>query len=229
MTVTSLSFQYVPDPVRDERVNKHRNYHYGGEVLTRFLSDWHRVKTLWGKDAVDPPRLQAMFRGVTEESLMGMIDTWKNSIQFSKPSGSLRSIDETLEVAAGRFLVEPEATEKNYKSHSDLVVFARLTLIAELTLQLGAEYAKSHVRRDMEFPGRTEIPRRFDLGVRNEKLDTRSKQSPSQVPGQATETSRRRRFLRTRLPGSSPDSGTRETTRTRAPLRERSKDARRAL
>ena len=162
--------QYVPDPVTGERVNIGIAAFACGAVTMRFLTNWQRVRSLWGRDALDPDRLETLFQGIDEERLNYMIKTWSNAIQFTPPCGSLRSLEETADEAARRFLVEPPPSERGYRLHGDVVVFARHTLLAVITQRLGTRAAKKCVRRRMEFPGRLGINRRFDLGVRNGQL-----------------------------------------------------------
>lgn len=159
--------QYVPDPVMGERVNIGVAGYSDRLVRMKFLTNWQRVKSLWGRDALDIDRLQDLFQGIDQERLMEMIETWHNSIQFTRPSASLRSLDDTVDEAARRFLVDPPLSSKDYRLHGDVVVFARHTLLAAITQRLGTRAARNCVRRNIEIPGRLGIKRRFDLGVSN--------------------------------------------------------------
>ena len=102
--------QYVPDPVTDERINVGVIGYANGSVQTRFLVNWQRVKMLAGKEAMDLSRIETLFRDFNEEILFEMIYSWKNSIQFTSPRSSLRSLEETIDEAAKRFLVDPPLT-----------------------------------------------------------------------------------------------------------------------
>jgi hypothetical protein len=105
--------QYVPDPVANERINVGIAGYSEGQILTRFLVNWQRVRALAGKGAAEPARIEALFHNVDDIRLREMIETWQNSIQFTPPSSSLRSLEETVDEAARRFLVEPPLVSKS--------------------------------------------------------------------------------------------------------------------
>ncbi len=159
--------QYVPDPVTGERVNVGVVAYAEGEVRAKFLTNWQRVKSLWGKDCLERERIEALFEGIDQDRLLEMIDTWHSAIQLTRPCGSIRTLNDAIEEAARRFLVDSAPPTRDYKVHEDVVVYARLTLLAAITQKLGVRNAKGHVRRDMQLPGRDGFNRRFDLGVKN--------------------------------------------------------------
>ena len=159
--------QYVPDPVTDERINVGVAGYYEGRVETRFLVNWQRVRALCGKESVDLNRLEPLFRGIDEDRLRKMIGEWRNSIQFTSPGSSLKSLEDTIDEAAARFLVDPPLSVSSIRKHADVVATAKLQLSTDISILLGSQAAKSLVRPGMEFPGRFGVNRRFDLGVRN--------------------------------------------------------------
>ena len=155
--------QYVPDPVAGERVNVGVAAFSNGLVKTRFLVNWQRVKDLWRKDTLDLERLEAIFRGVDESRLIEMTKTWGNSIQFTTPNASIRSLEETVDVAAKRFLLDPELSTSHTRKHSDVVIFAKNSLLDAFTRRFGARTSKDLIKRHIEIEGRIGLKRRFDL------------------------------------------------------------------
>lgn len=160
--------QYVPDPVTGERINVGVAGYADGLVMTRFLINWARVKALAGRNAATLERIEAIFHGVDQDRLLAMIHDAPNSIQFTAPSGSLRSLEETVEREAQRYLVDAPIVERSV-NHGDVVYYAKSELSAAITRRAGSRAAKSLIRPNLEVPGRFGINRRFDLGIRNGK------------------------------------------------------------
>jgi len=94
--------QYVPDPVRNERVNVGVIVWSGNIVKTHFISDWRRIKDFFNCD-LNPNVIKNLFIDADEEKINSMV-CWGNSIQLSHHSISLCSIDQTLDLAIKRFL-----------------------------------------------------------------------------------------------------------------------------
>ncbi len=159
--------QYVPDPVIGERINVGVASYFEGAVRTRFLTNLQRVKAICGKDVVDFDRIVRIFSGITQDRLTEMMSTWDNSIQFTQPNASLRSIEETLEEVAVRFLIDQVSSSKEGRVHSDVVSFAKHTLSAAVSRLLGARAARSYVRPKLAIMGRFGVERHFDLGLKN--------------------------------------------------------------
>jgi CBS domain-containing protein len=157
--------QYVPDPVTGERLNVGVVGFSNGAVKTRFLVNWQRVRTFFGKEALDLDHLEAIFRDVDQAHLLEMIETWHNSIQFTTPNASLRSLEEAIDEAAHRFLIDPPLAVKERRLHADVLSLAHNRLSASISKLVGATTARDIVRRNVRLVGRENIKRRFDLVV----------------------------------------------------------------
>jgi hypothetical protein len=66
-----------------------------------------------------------------------MIETGHNSIQFTPPSSSLQPLDETVDAAAKRFLIDPPLELRFARTYSDVVAYAKLQLSAAVAHRLG--------------------------------------------------------------------------------------------
>jgi hypothetical protein len=106
MAVHYTVIQYVPDPIRGERLNVGVATYCDGHVRTKFLQNWQRVKDICGKSAPNREQFESIFQDIQQTSLVEMLSTWHNSIQFSEPGTYLGSMDEALDVASRRFLVD---------------------------------------------------------------------------------------------------------------------------
>ena len=158
--------QYVPDPVTGERLNVGVVGFSGGAVKTRFLVNWQRVRSLFGKDALDLEHLEAIFKDIDQAHLLEMISTWQNSIQFTTPSASLRSLDDVVKEAAQRFLLDPPLVAKETRVNAEVLSLAKSRLVNAISRLVGPRTARDMVRQDVLLPGRLGFKRRFDLVVK---------------------------------------------------------------
>lgn len=110
--------RYVPDPVTDERLNIGVVVFGEGQILSKFIQGWGKVRIFGGEDidflrsfADDIERKQLnLFSsdGRWDENTLGTISShWKNSIQLSEPKASLRTPTELLEDISSRYIREP--------------------------------------------------------------------------------------------------------------------------
>ncbi len=162
--------QYIPDPVTDERVNVGVVAFFENQVATRFLTNWQRVRNLFGKDAAVPDRVEELFRGINVGRLHQMIEESSGSIRLTRPNASLRSVEQTLEDAVCRFLTDPPFQITDSRSHADVVTFAKFQLSAAVAQTLGSRAAKAAIRQKVEVPGRFGVSRPFDLAIQNGKV-----------------------------------------------------------
>jgi len=167
MAVHYTVIQYVPDPVTGERVNVGIAAYSNGLVRTKFLQNWQRVKSLFGKAAPGPERLSRIFRDMDESRLIEMINSWHNSIQLTQPCTSLRSMEDALAEGCRRFLIDPPVSIIPGKLHEDVVNFAKDTLSAAITKRISTQAARAFVQLNVEVVDHLGVPRRFDLGVKN--------------------------------------------------------------
>jgi hypothetical protein len=72
---------YVPDPVRDERLNIGVLVFGDGQVRSRFVDNWHRVRN-FGEERIDFLRSFARSADrLTEEEVRRVARTWHSSIR----------------------------------------------------------------------------------------------------------------------------------------------------
>ena len=161
--------QYVPDPILGERINVGVAGYFAGQVQTRFLVNWDRVKLLCGKGSLTLDGLEAIFRGIDQDRLLNMMETWKNSIQFTEPGASMYPVSHALDVAVKRYLVDFPPAASATRSREDVFCFARDTLRASVNQAMGRTMGKSLVRAHMTVQGRSGQTREYDLGVRRDK------------------------------------------------------------
>lgn len=165
MAAYTSVIQYVPDPTTNERINVGVVAFYEGDVRTRFLGNWARVRDFLGKDTPARNRIEGLFEGVDEARLRSMIETWKNSVQFTEPAGIFKPIDIALEEAARRYLVDRPIAVPTVRHHSDVLATTRSTLQAAITKRFGKRASKDIIRPKFEVVGKGHVKRRFDLGV----------------------------------------------------------------
>src|SRR4051812_2171229 len=108
--------QYVPDPVRDERMNIGVIAFGDGAVRTKFVDSWQRVKA-FGEEHIGFLRSFARKADrLTEEKIREIVESWHSSIQLSPPAGSLLSPQALLVDAASRYLRDPAPQHRRFRS-----------------------------------------------------------------------------------------------------------------
>ena len=160
--------KYVPNIVRDERVNIGVIAFSETDTRAIFLENWHRVKCLGG----NPSSIKAAcvdLENMDVERLRKAAREWTHSIQLSRPSASLLDMNTLLLDTAQKFLVDPEVTERGYKSKADVLRRVKQSLREAVTRNLGTG-ARKLIRDDAipSFPGALEI-HAFDIYALNGK------------------------------------------------------------
>lgn len=166
MTAFYTVVRYVPDVVRDERVNIGVIAFSDSDKQSLFLDNWHRVKCLGGNATLVKAActdLQKMDVQRLREALVG----WTHSIQLSEPCGSLQDVNTLLLDAARRFLVDPEVTDRGYKTKADVLSRTKQSL-REAVSRAVSPAARKLIRDDASTPitGRRES-HVFDLHAHN--------------------------------------------------------------
>src|SRR5262245_19715811 len=106
MTTYYTVVQYLPKPLSGERMNVGVIAWADGQIATKFIDDWRRVRSFGGEDidfvrdfvrrveeaSEDIPSLPGFVhdRAIDEGRLRKFIGDWVNSIQFSEPKASLK-------------------------------------------------------------------------------------------------------------------------------------------
>jgi hypothetical protein len=168
--------QYLPDPIIDERINVGVVVFGDGQVRSRFLRDWYRVRAFRGGDvsflrefAEHFSQRQAVmdFAGprpvVTEAQVREIASNWTNSIQLSEPKASLLPADELLEDVASRFLRDRRAASRGFRDRRAAARLAEETLKVEIEERLGTS-ARNLTHRNHRVRGKA-AEYEFDLVV----------------------------------------------------------------
>lgn len=183
MTSRYVVFQYVPDPLTDERINFGVATHGDEGFYARFLHDWRRVRSFAG--ASDVRFLSDFARSViessddypslfadTDEAVALFLDrapsTWINSIQVTQPRGSTKPSDKLIDDTARRFL----RTSARRRRGRDRRWIRRETreLLLDALQVAGADDAQ-HLLRKVTVEGNIES-HDFDVTVGNGRVVT---------------------------------------------------------
>lgn len=119
--------QYVPNPIANERINMGVLIFDEKEIKVRFLKNWKRVKFFGTGDITflrdfESQMQEAVSQGLLfpgdslldqprQERLQRVSENWMNSIQFTEPNFSLKSLDNLLEDSITKYLIEPVPSE----------------------------------------------------------------------------------------------------------------------
>src|SRR5262245_57810921 len=126
--------QCVPDPVADERINFGVIVYGDGQIRSRFVKNWTRIRQFGVKDIRFlrdfVSRIEAAEAGqetlpavpglqrFDEAALQRIIGHWASGIQFTEPRGSLRDPDVVLDDAATRFLRGAADPRRRHRSRT---------------------------------------------------------------------------------------------------------------
>jgi hypothetical protein len=169
--------EFVPDPIRGERINVGVIVFGDGMVRSRFLTNWNRVQAFAGnhhisflKDfaervqdwAPQQPRLGQV--EITDEQLRGITASWMNSIQLTEPRASLLSPDELLRDTAARFLppVQRRARGRDKRAAATLAYQSLEGALIERGIERPGEVLSKH----RQVPGEIES-HSFDVVLGN--------------------------------------------------------------
>jgi hypothetical protein len=160
-------FQYIPDGVRDERINVGIVVFGSGRVLTHFLNNWARVRHFASADAINDLRsIPNRIRRMTEEEVRSLAEKETLGIQLTRPAVSLLKDEELLYDSALRFLIDPPpAVHRDYIVKSELAHKVRRRIKEALVSRFGG-HAGLLVKDDYLTPGRYG-PHQFDVAIAN--------------------------------------------------------------
>ena len=156
--------QFVPDTVRNERINIGVVAYSKTEKLSQFLQNWRRVKYLGG----DEHFLRSVVDDISHmdvTDLTRIVDRWQNCVQITQPAPSLLDAGELLLDASKRFLVDPEITERAYRTKAEV----RQRALSELKAAVSAQINRTAVnllKRDEKLRGRFDS-HVFDIAAKN--------------------------------------------------------------
>ena len=135
--------QYVPDLIRNERVNIGVVVFTEGYAETHFIENWTRVRQFGG----DVSSLQTVAKEIEKmrpAALRDAVSLWQQSIQFTAPAASLLDPDTLLIDIAQRCLIDPEKHEREYRDRHQAVVITKKHLASALEAKLANPQKNSY-------------------------------------------------------------------------------------
>jgi hypothetical protein len=174
--------QFVPDPIRDERMNFGVVVFDDDVVRCQFLRDWGRLSTFSQSDvsflrefaesmqAASPgqPSLLADSPIWTPDAIREAAGRWMNSIQMTQPRASTLDTEALLPRMSERFLPQPIHRRRQFRDRRAAIGLARSNLGAALDAVSAPDkeiVIAQHVEIDGALGQHT-----FDLGLRNGRL-----------------------------------------------------------
>lgn len=181
MTAHYTVVQYLPDPTADERVNVGVIVWDGERVVSRFLSNWRRVRAFGGEDVgflrefarsvstmtSDQLGLPRISGRLDEKQLRKMIGEWSYSIRFTEPRGSLKPVDQLIRDVVPVFLRESPPRARRARSRRIAASIATRSLFAAVE-EWTPDHAEQLVRTNQKLQGQVE-KHRFDVVLANGK------------------------------------------------------------
>lgn len=144
--------QFIPDIVRNERINVGVVSFYEDKKEFQFVENFARVQ----KFGAEKSFLQYMFehiKSMSVDQIKEASSEWNNGIQFTDPAPSLLDLNATLLDAAKRFLIDPAVKEKSRRTHHDVKTAARRALKEAISESIHRS-AISYLKSDYAIQGR---------------------------------------------------------------------------
>lgn len=129
--------QYVPDAVRNERINIGVIVLHNGKASPLFLDNWQRVKQFAGKDVDFLKAIKWESRSWDESAVLRLSQQWTGSVQFSEPRFTTLSPDAAKFDAASRYLVAPTPAVQGYRDKTYVVKLVKRRIREKLTEKIG--------------------------------------------------------------------------------------------
>ena len=179
--------QFVPDPIKDERINIGIVVLGEEKVYNRFLRHWHRVVCFAGDSniaflhqfaqeiekatsAQQTISFNSQRFRLTRETLEAMSTEWCGTIQFTPLRWSSQPAEEVLETNARRLLVDREPRRRQRKiDRGDVIRTASQIMEQTLVAELGTSLAASYVQRKESVCGRR-VCHEFDMRVYTDRV-----------------------------------------------------------
>lgn len=182
MTAHYTVVQYVPDPTAEERVNVGVITWDEERLVSRFLSNWRRVRAFAGEDigflrefaksvtsvTSDQSCLPEMGPRLDQERLRKIIGEWNQSIQFTNSRGSLKSVERLVDDLASVFLREPHLKHRQPRSRRTAASKAAKSLLAAME-ERSVDEPRRYIQRDHTVKGKW-LDHQFDVALANGKL-----------------------------------------------------------
>jgi hypothetical protein len=174
--------QFVPDPIRDERLNFGVVVFDEDVVRCQFLSDWARASRFSGSDvsflrdfaqsvqASSVPQI-GLFNESPQWSPQAIREAaghWVNSIQLTEPRASTLDTEKLLPRISARYLPPAAPRRRTFRDRRAAVAIARANLLHALDAA-GAQHKGIVVAKNVQFGGALD-QHTFDLGLQNGHL-----------------------------------------------------------
>lgn len=157
--------QYVPDMIRNERINIGVIAWSGRDKTEIFLQNWSRVRHMGGRAEAIKDSCEELKRMDVDHVLLAL-KRWENGIQLTEPSASLLDVHTLLLDAANRYLVDSEITERAYTTKVELVRHARTAIKGSLSRLVNRAAAQLIESEPREIEGRLAV-HAFDIAATN--------------------------------------------------------------
>jgi hypothetical protein len=176
--------QYVPDVVKDERINVGVIAFDQANVRVRFLDNWRRVRQFGNEDigflrefaerlalASDEQLMLSLVgeRPMSAAELTQMTEEWLNSIQFSPLKASLRDVDALLDEATRLYLQTKRRVRRAFRTKQDAAKIAADHTERAILRAFGAYAASRLVARRYPFTGQYQ-EHKLDVAVKNGRV-----------------------------------------------------------
>lgn len=161
--------QYVPDLIRNERINIGVVVFLENHVSAHFIENWERVRN-FGANISSLQGVARQIESMSAQNFKEAIDTWQFSIQFTQPAASLLDVDLLLLDMAKRCLIDPDKPVKKYRTRQDAIALTKNRLSVALKNQIG-KAAKTLIKERYNLRGKLD-PHECDLAVVNGKTLT---------------------------------------------------------
>lgn len=159
--------QYVPDVVRDERINIGVLAFNETRKVAQFIQNWDRVRQ-FGADTMALRRTCKAIEGMGLAAIRDAMQAWQHSIQFSTRRASLLDVETLLIDVARRFLIDPEVTGPAYRTKKEITKTTRSHLESAIAAKVSRVAATSLLSTDKQIEGALE-PHEFDIRAINGK------------------------------------------------------------
>jgi hypothetical protein len=149
--------QFLPDPIRDERINVGvLAYDDSGAVTGHFIRDWKRIRSFAGQDVAFLQEFVRELAAATSaqaalaldgcpspcspNDIQRMASRWINSVQVSEPRASLLGRDDLLTRMSAQFLAPAPARKRRaFRDRRQAVSLARRSLVSALAAAPAAQ------------------------------------------------------------------------------------------
>lgn len=180
MTTKYLVVRYLPRPLSGEAINIGVIAWSDDSITTRFIQNWQRVRAFGREDIAFlrdfvqqvESSTSAQQRLLIQDSnafdargLEKLVETWRQSIEFSEPRVSLKSPEEVLREVAPIYLLESQQHRHRARDHRTAAKLA-VHYVREVLVRTKGWQAENLIKKQHSIPGKIE-QHVFDVVVAN--------------------------------------------------------------